>query len=724
MKENFRTLYTDIQNAISESKITDAFLKVDPFIKRSSQGDIKLQYENLLATYKFYRDYKFKGIVDPDGDKIFLNLQKQLIEILDRLNDEFYLNPIYEKLSNENEMMRLFSQKERLNLDYELKEFLNFNKQPEDENRKEFLSKLFLMLWLSETLNENQKNTLEKYATSKKVHTHEKCVIVSALTIGIVRRFDIKKIHLLFDFYDAGENLVWNRALTGIIMAWFVYEKRIGLYGDIVSRMKLISEDKNIQSHTEAIVLQFARSKETERISKKLKDEIIPEMQKFQPKIQDKLRLDDIVSDMTSEDKNPDWEEIFDEAPGLLDKMADFSKLQLEGSDVFMSAFAIFKQFPFFKNTSNWFLPFYKENSEIHDTFKDIKGNTDIHLFAEGLEKSAFMCNSDKYSFCMNIQMMPDAQRNMLLELFNREIEQMREIGDEDEKLYKNMRDKYIFTQYIQDLYRFYKLHPRRQYVEDFFSYDTNFYNKDLYELLITNEEFPKIIGNLYFQKEFYSEAVQILKKLKLEGRDAQKNFEKIAYAYQKMNNFQKALDNYIKAEVFDHPSAWIAKQTAFCYRKLRDYKNALKYYQIAESMEAENLQLQAGIGHCFLSLGDYENALKKYFKVEFYTPDNVKAMKPIAWCSLMLGNFDTAIKYYQKVVGNTPDSFDLINYGHALYCSNRKEEAVDIYFKSLKATGPETFENVMKEDQPFLLKHLKEEEIALLIDYVKSLLL
>jgi len=724
MKENFRTHYTDIQNAISESKITDAFLKADPFIKRSVQSELKLQYEDLLATYKFYRDYKFKGIVDPDGPKIFLNLQKQLIEILDRLNEEFYLNPIYEKLSNDSEMMRLFGQKERMNLDYELKEFLNFNKQPEDDSRKEFLSKLFLMLWLSESLTENQKNTLEKYATSKKVHTYEKCVIVSALTIGIVRRFDLKKIHLLFDFYDAGENLVWNRALTGIVMAWFVYEKRIVLYGDIVSRMKLISEDKNIQSHTEAIILQFARSKETERISKKLKDEIIPEMQKFQPKIQDKLRLDDIVSDMTSEDKNPDWEEIFDEAPGLLDKMADFSKLQLEGSDVFMSAFAIFKQFPFFKNTSNWFLPFYKENSEVNDTFKDIKGNADIHLFAEGLEKSAFMCNSDKYSFCMNIQLMPDAQRTMLLELFNREIEQMKEIGDEDEKLYKNMRDKYIFTQYIQDLYRFYKLHPKRQYVEDFFSYDTNFYNKDLYELLITNKEFPKIIGNLYFQKEFYSEAVQILKKLKLEGKEAQKNFEKIAYAYQKMNNFQKALDNYIKAEIFDQSSGWIAKQTAFCYRKTRDYKNALKYYQIAESMEAENLQLQAGIGHCYLSLGDYENALKKYFKVEFYTPDNVKAMKPIAWCSLMLGKFDTAIKYYQKVAEHTPDSFDLINYGHSLYCSNRKEEAVEIYFKSLKATGPETFENVMKEDKSFLLKHLKEEEIALLIDYVKSLLL
>jgi tetratricopeptide (TPR) repeat protein len=725
MRENFNTLYKQISENISDNKIADAFIMMDPLIKSSINSDIKLHFDHQKETYKLYLDYKFKGISDPESSKIILNIQKQLIEIVEKWNDEFYLNRNTENIVQENASVQTDFKKDQKILETGLKELMNLNKDPESPYRKELLSKLFLLIWVSGTITESEKNALEKISTLKKIPNHEKCVLVSALTIGLIRRFDRNKFHLLFDFYDTGENPVWNRALTGIIMAYFVFEKRIGLYGDIISRLKLIAEDKYIQKHTENIILQFARSKETEKISKKLREEIIPEMQKFQPKIQDKLRLDEIISDPTDEDKNPDWEEIFDEAPGLLDKMADFSKLQLEGSDVFMSAFSMFKQFPFFKDTSNWFIPFYKENSNVFETFKDVNGNKGIDLFTEGLEKTAFMCNSDKYSFCMNIKLMPEVQRTMLLELFNREIEQMKEIGDEDEKLYKDVKDKHIFTQYIQDIYRFFKLHPKRAYFDDFFRYDTNFYNENLYEILISNEDFPQILGNLYFQKGFYSEALLILENLKLEGRKAQKNYEKIGYAYQKSNNFKNALNNYNKAEIYGDSSDWLVKQMAFCYRKNQDYENAVKYYIIAEKSDPENLQLQAGMGHCYLSLGNYHNALNKYFKVEFYNPDNVKVMKPIAWCSLMLGKFETAVKYYKKVFENKPDAYDLINYGHALYCSGLKQEAVEIYFKAIKVSNIETFEAGMNEDKQILtMNNVSESEYEFLIDFVKSNLL
>ena len=88
-------------------------------------------------------------------------------------------------------------------------------------------------------------------------------------------------------------------------------------------------------------------------------------MMKMQPNIEKNLDLENILSEDFSEDKNPDWEKVFEDSPDLLDKLQDFSKMQIEGSDVFMSAFSKLKHFPFFNEVSNWFTPFYKENEYI-----------------------------------------------------------------------------------------------------------------------------------------------------------------------------------------------------------------------------------------------------------------------------------------------------------------------------------------------------------------------
>ena len=47
--------------------------------------------------------------------------------------------------------------------------------------------------------------------------------------------------------------------------------------------------------------------------------------------------------------------------------------MQIEGSDVFMSAFSKLKNFPFFNEFSNWFSPFYKENEFIGVSVEEVK---------------------------------------------------------------------------------------------------------------------------------------------------------------------------------------------------------------------------------------------------------------------------------------------------------------------------------------------------------------
>ncbi|NPA45566.1 MAG: tetratricopeptide repeat protein [Chlorobi bacterium] len=722
---NIQKEYNNIYNLITDKKLADAFLLIEKFIPESKNADLKRSFETQKETYNFLLEYTFKGVEDPERPKIYKTIQKELLNILQKLKDEYFENNTNSKLSSEKRILENEIKKNNVTIESEVLQLLKNKDKSETIERKSLIYKLFFHIWLSYDISDADLNSLKKLARSKKVFYHEKSVIVSALTTSVVQRFDKKKIISLFDFYDADEQGIWNRALVGIVIAFYVHNKRMYLYDDLIKKVKQIKKDENIETHIEQIILQLIRTKETEKISKKLRDEIIPEMQKFRPKIEEKLNLDDIISDSLIEDQNPDWEEIFDDAPDLLNKMADFSKMQLEGSDVFMSAFAMFKNFPFFLQTANWFMPFYAENEEVEKAFSGFDEAFDSFAFAEGLERSAFMCNSDKYSFCMNINMMPKAQRGMIVELFKTEMEQMKDISDDDELLKKGTKDKHIFTRYIQDLYRFYKLHPLHKEFNDFFETSLDVHNTLFFETISANKNTLKIISELYFKKGFYKEAIDVLSKLKLKGKSAQKNFEKLGFAWQKLKNYDKALEYYQKAELFAEPSLWLTKKIAFCYRKNNNFEKALEYYQKAEKEDKESLHIQANIGHCYLSLNDYENALKRYFKVEYYEPENVMAKRPIAWCSFVVGKFDTAEKYYQKLLEDKPTAYDFINYAHVLFCNNKKMQAVEMYLKGIKLKDIKAFEDSLAEDKEILLKHSSENtDIDLLSDYVKSKLL
>ncbi len=317
-------------------------------------------------------------------------------------------------------------------------------------------------------------------------------------------------------------------------------------------------------------------------------------MMKMQPKIEESLDLENIVQDKFLEDKNPDWEKVFEDSPDLFDKLQDFSKMQVEGSDVFMSAFSKLKHFPFFNEISNWFSPFYKENEYI-DLIVE-KEETNLTSFVEQLEKSFHMCNSDKYSFCLNLQMIPESHKSMMMDMFNEEMKNLEEV-QKDESLFNQFAvTKSIITQYLQDLYRFFKLHPYKNEFSDIFNWSFDVQHSYFFNKIITNKQVIRNIAEFLLENEHYDKAVEIFKILEKTEESNIELFEKIGYCYQRLGQYNNALMYYKRAELLDEGKAWIIKKIALCHRYLNEHKNALEYYKEAEKAEPENLYIQAYI--------------------------------------------------------------------------------------------------------------------------------
>ncbi len=492
------------------------------------------------------------------------------------------------------------------------------------------------------------------------------------------------------------------------------------MYPEINDIFTSLSFDPEAEVNLNHFIQQLLKSFETEKINKRLKDEILNEVEKIKPKLADKLELENLLQGEFGEEKNPDWEKFFEGSSDLFEKMQEMSQLQLDGNDVFMSAFENLKNFSFFNEPSNWFLPFYNDNPEL---FGMVAGENldEAQAFLDALHNSFFICNSDKHSFCLNMKYMPEEQRKMISRLFISELEQMSELSKEENILNSPVVTRSIYSRYIQDLYRFFKLHPNRRYFPDIFEEFNDFHASNLIRSVSGNGAIIKSIAAYLFEKDHYDKAYSVFEYiLNTDGPD-QELFEKMGFCRQKSGYYQQAIDFYKKAELYEPDKKWILKKIAHCQRKLLNHNDALELYHHLLKNDPENLYLHTQAGHCLLDLKNYEEALKHYFRVEFLDPGNIKVCRPIAWCLLMTSKFGNAIKYYKMVTEREGNFYDFMNLGHAEWCNGSLEKAVECYARSMNLAKAGAFFTTLIEDMHILEKHgIDKDDVRLVHDYLR----
>jgi len=719
--------YQQVIQFVEDQRINEAMNAMGSLAVLCTKRDLGIQLEKHRDTYRNMLTYSFELGDDPEKEQVFNRLMKSVLELNDDIREDILMKErliSYYQLKQEIEQNRLSSASS------DLAENLAFRKEIEyilseedqlDDYQKSLLS-IFRMIWLTDKFREAEIIMAGKICKSKLIPWYDKSVLVSSLTLSLVRHFDIHKVNLLFDFFEEAENQVWQRALIGLFLGLYFHDYRLNYYPEITNRLEAARENTKLEKNIEAIVIQFLKALETEKVTKKIREEILPEMMKIKSTLEEKLDLEDILSSKSIDDENPEWETVFKDTPDLYHKIEEFSALQMEGSDVFLSAFAMLKRFPFFDEMSNWFFPFHKENKEVREGLSDQESDFDVDMFTEGLERSSFLCNSDKYSFCLNVRHMPTMQKSMMMELFNMELKAMNEMADSDELIDDSIKDKAIYTQYLQDLYRFFKLHPLKNEFDDVFEIEFDFENSNLFNALIRDNKILRNIGEFYFEKNQFERAIRIFKQLCCTEENAEL-FEKTAFSYQKIGDFNKALEYYHKAELFDRSKSWVVKKIAYCSRKIGDFDTALEYYRAAEKLEPDNLFIQTFMGHTMMDKEEFEEALKYYFKVEYKAPENHKIHRPIAWCSFVLGKFDQAEKYFLKVIEKEGNKNDYMNLGHVLWCQGNRKGAIENYRKSLEkgSRDVEWFNDVMEEDGIHLARHgIKELDIPLMVDYIR----
>jgi tetratricopeptide (TPR) repeat protein len=728
--------YQRVCELISTQQLKSALDEIEKLSRFATKADYYYQLETFSENYKTLLRYAFDGYHDPQQQSILDGLCSSMLGMADDIRQSLLDSELALKRAEKASLLHEFGEDPQVIAGRIEEMFFHreVNKLIEETDLDgavnmaasilpvRQMDQIFKQIWLTGKPANEHLTLLRRISRSEQVEWHEKCLVVSALTLSILNFFDQQKVLLLIEFVESHENQVYQRALTGLVLVLLAHDKRLKFFPGIADKLKELTTDETIIPEIELIVMQLLMARETDKITREFEEEVLPEMKKMMPKIEDKLQLNDLTDDEELEGKNPGWKDMIEEVPGLFEKIEKFSRMQMEGGDVFMSTFQMLKRFDFFNSMSNWFVPFHRDHPDIANSFSE-KEDINARLL-ESLEKAFYICNSDKYSFAINFRAIPDQQRTMIVTNFEAEFAQMQEMASEEQLLDQSLVNNSIFIQYIQDIYRFYKLYPSRHEFDDIFKHTFRINDLYFYNTCFERPGFAEKIASFHFDKDHYYDAIDVYESLVNKNGPGNEYFEKIGYCYQKTGRFKKAVEYYKKAELFDSDRLWILKKLGWCSLKLKDYEQALAYFKEASALQPDDVTLHMQVGQCYLNLMDYDGALHQYSKLRFFTPDNLKVLRPIAYCQFVLGKPELAVEIYAQILGITPNpsAYDLMNAANIKLCLGERKEALSLYKQSLSLSSPGRNEllSAFNEDAQFLIRNgIPAAEIPLIRDYL-----
>lgn len=683
----------DIETFLSSGRVSEAFDSLGNVITALPHlGNFTSELERLRREYGLMSDYAMRGYPDPGRREAFDNLSGSIRTLSDLMERQIktadsptlYYNTLrYELTEPKGQPSILLDEYRRINRKLSL---ASLSENPGEASREltqkaEALERHFFnRLWTLAPVTHEIAGLLTGIMDDKSLPAHFKLLTISAVTLGLLEIYDERRMLFLMDAYATAESdEVAVRSLAGLLIALWIYRNR-PMSRTLKVRMESLVELPAWQSDVKEMNMQFIRSRDTERITRKFTDEVIPEMMKLRPEIE---KLGKMNIDPESIEENPEWAEMLEKS-GVADKLKELQELQEDGGDVMMATFSKLKTFPFFNDISNWFLPFHSGHSLLAS-----ETDREIAAICEIVTAMPMFCDNDKFSVILSLSSLPYTQRSMMLGQLRMQREQLDQLRFAESR--PRQREE-IASSYVRDLYRFFKLFRRKGEFTDPFASGLNLPALPLLADIFDDEEILGLIGEFYFKRRYYSDAFETFERLSYKIPPSAQLFQKMGYCRQALGDIGDAVKYYEQSELLNADSRWTIRRLASCCRQLGRWEDALGYYRRLDASRPDDVSTALNIGLSLVKLRRFDEALKYLFKAEFLGNSSEKAIRAIAWCTLLGADYERCAKYTDILMSSESiKTVDLINAGHLALLTGRPADTADLWARAISEGGMDT---------------------------------
>ena len=704
---------------------------VREWLLRRNLGEAILAMENFMVAYpqqlnadrlasvkddfRLMTDYWRRGFKDTKMADLYDNLLRRMYQIYGDTAIGYVVGRTARDWSAQNirEMLEDFVS-ELTVLTLEPTHTAKPKKQALYEEHHRGMKTLFGYILTSGMWSDGFSEAMEEIMLLPTVDSNDQQLLVASVMLSAIEHFDMAKFRMLIHVYrKSSDERVRQRALVGWVLA---LDDELGrrIFPEEIRLVEELLEDEQCCSEIVGLQKQIVYCINAERDHAIIDQEIMPDLIKQQGFRITRNGIEEQEEDPMKDILHPEEsEQDVERLEASLRRMMDMQK---QGSDIYFGGFSKMKGFSFFKELMNWFVPFYADHPDVVSVAPALENSRFLKII---MENGPF-CDSDKYSFLMAFnQVMQRMPKNL------------REILDSGETVMDRIDPAesgsaaFVRRMYLQDLYRFFKICPRRKEFRNIFDNESKDY------LFLSKKLFSKT----HMEPHFNEVTAFLLKKGRL--HDAERMLQN--YGENRMDYQFYMLAGHLGKKGFTLPEVGgRVLDVRTCYERALQfepdseralvgyaralfadecYQQALDTYEKLLTLQPEKKNYVLNKAVCLTKLSKSAEARQLLYRLNYEDSEDENVKRVLAWTLTCDGKYEQAEKLYGELLSREDIvADDLLNNGYCLWLNGAVDAAIDCFHRYLTMTGQEAEFIIDNEKELILSKGISEAEMQLMI--------
>lgn len=674
------------------------------------------------SDYQLMKDFALRGYRDPRQNELLNQLLLRLYKLTIDIDRQIAIHKdsLFSLAAAHASKISLQPEKVREHLENFVQEQAMLSLSTNDTDailfklHQQEMHGFFSAIIVAPAWNDDYQNAYSEILLSPTVETHDQLLLLSALTLAVMNFPDVVKWKTLVHVYLHSTNeTVRQRAFVGWALSVGLFPQTLFLeVNDILD--ELSGNDSHLSEELLKLQQQVIHCMNADADHQTIQRDIMPNLLK-----DSHLRiarfgieeLDDTMEDILHPEVS---DQAVEEVEANMKRMLD---MQRQGADIYFGGFSQMKRFPFFSTLSNWFQPFYTEHPQLNNILGD-RGNEILQM----LFRHGPFCDSDKYSFAIAlsqvIHRLPKEMQEMM------EAAEVSGMTDAAEDLHSAAC---LRRMYLQDLYRFFRLHPQRASFYNPFDFSQsngiqphalvilNFPNSILQRIAIPFALFLLKISRRQISFIPYSElALRVMMKANTADMEAQLLLGRI---YLLLDKAEEAAASY----------GFVLQEDADNQQALRGFARSSfllgRFNEAAEAYAHLNTT-DAHLSYCIamVEAGRALEVKNELFRLHFEHETDLHITRALAWALIKLSQPADAWPLCKQLLSeDAPQPDDLLNAAYCQWAMRNVSNAVDLFmqYKKCLPEGHTLYDKLEADRKTLLEIGISASEIKVVSDIV-----
>lgn len=716
---------SETEKTIREGRMLDALTAMIAASEPSMLWELSDTLKTLRQHYGYMLRYFLDGVSDPGRAVMRTEFKEQTLRALDMLTRSLlskeaptlYFNSlrIIDRLPELKSLPALLNRYRNLgageeNIFATAMQGGGISDENNESKREQLEKDIFLRIWTLCPLSDADTDALEGFLLDDVIPDSIKMLIVSALWLGGMQYFDTPRLKLLTDLYlyTESDELKARTVISLILLLWKHRDRSIGR--DLESKISMLGDNSEWNNHVREAFIELIRTSGTQALVESVQNDI---MSKITPDTINNLR--NFKPDKASADPedalfNPEWEKLLKDSD-IRRSMEELGEIQEDGGDVFMAAFSRLKQFPFFNDISNWFLPFGPE----HSSFRSLSATHPE--VADTIATMPFLCDSDKYSTMLTLGMMPEDN----LKMITSGLGMAAQYNNENKPLNPEaQRMKSLLNLYAKNLYRFHTLFRRKgEFANPFDGHGICLTEVGVLSPVFADPVTAAGIAEFYLKIKCWEDALKVFELVDRQSEPDAARYQKMGLCCEKAGRPAEAVDYYERADLLDAGSLWNLRRMVECLLATGKTRRAIPHLERLLAENPDDRQLIMMLIRAYLDNDNTEKAMPLIEKTDYLYPDEEKLPALKARAYMLSGRLKEAVDCYNMIFeSGTAETDKLLDAGCSLWALGKTGHAAEIFRSVVKRTGVEAFALLIRERAELLSRlGVATDDIPLMID-------